>query len=121
MNEYHNDKLKRLISESLRERPDSYPIQQLFEQFPTTAELVDVSEQQLMSIKGIGVGKARQFTAMLQLAKVLTVPAQDQQTIRSPQDAFDLLVPEYRHHIQTLTNNPISLKPLFYIALTRFS
>lgn len=31
MNDYHNEELKRLISESLRERPDSYLIQQLFE------------------------------------------------------------------------------------------
>jgi DNA repair protein RadC len=56
----------------LRERPDSYPIQQLFDQFPTTVELMDVSEQ-LMSIKGIGMGKARQLTAMLKLARTLTM------------------------------------------------
>jgi len=42
MNDYYNEELKRLISESLRERPDSYLIQQLFDQFPTTTELMDL-------------------------------------------------------------------------------
>lgn len=54
MNDYRNEELKRLISESLKERPDSYLMQQLFEQFPTKTELMDVSEQQLIGIKGIG-------------------------------------------------------------------
>jgi hypothetical protein len=53
MNNYRNEELKRLISEFLRDRPDSYPIQQLFEQFPTTTELIDVCEEQLITIKGI--------------------------------------------------------------------
>jgi DNA repair protein RadC len=97
MNDYRNEELKRLISESLRERPDSYLIQQLFEQFPTTTELMNISEQQLISIKGIGLCKARQITAMLKLANVLNIPAQDQYSIRSPKDVFELLEPEFRH------------------------
>ncbi|QGG55635.1 hypothetical protein [Paenibacillus sp. B01] len=48
------------------------PIQQLFEQFPTTSELLDATEQQLTEIKGIGMCKARQVTAILKLAKALT-------------------------------------------------
>ncbi|WP_342555222.1 hypothetical protein [Paenibacillus sp. FSL R7-0652] len=40
MNTNRNEELKRLISECLPERPDSYPIQQLFDQFPTTVELM---------------------------------------------------------------------------------
>jgi DNA repair protein RadC len=97
MNNYRKDDLKRLLSESLRERPDSYTIQQLFEQFPTTTELVDASEQQLVHIKGIGKGKARQITAILELAKALTIPSQDRYTIRSPKDVFDLLEPDLRY------------------------
>lgn len=97
MNEYHNEELKRLISESLRERPDSYIIQQLFERFPTKTELMDVSEQQLLSIKGIGENKARQITALLKLATTLTIPTQDKPIIRSPKDAFDLFEPDLRH------------------------
>lgn len=96
MNSNHNEELKRLISECLRERSDSYTIQQLFDQFPTTTELMDVSEQQLVGIKGIGIGKARQLTAMLKLAQILSVPTIEKTTIRSPKDAFDLLEPDFR-------------------------
>ncbi|ASA23374.1 RadC family protein [Paenibacillus donghaensis] len=97
MNHHNNEELKKLISESLRERPDSYPIQQLFEEFPTTSELMDVSEQQLVRIKGIGMGKARQITSMLKLAKLLTIPSsQEQVKIRSPKDAFELLEPDFK-------------------------
>lgn len=97
MNNYQKEDLKRLLSESLRERPDSYTIQQLFEQFPTTTELVDASEQQLVHIKGIGKGKARQITAILELAKALTIPSQDRYTIRSPKDVFTLLESDLRY------------------------
>ncbi|NOU99789.1 RadC family protein [Paenibacillus planticolens] len=97
MNDYHNEELKRLISESLRERPDSYLIQQLFERFPTKAELMDVSEQQLLSIKGIGESKMRQITSLLKLATTLTIPTQDNPIIRSPKDAFELLEPDFRY------------------------
>ncbi|MBE1441279.1 JAB domain-containing protein [Paenibacillus sp. OAS669] len=92
-----NEELKKLISECLREGADSYPIQQLLDQFPTTAELVDVTEQQLTSLKGIGMGKARQLTALLKLVKNLTIPTYEQTIIRSPKDAFDLLEPELRY------------------------
>ncbi|WCR29483.1 DNA repair protein RadC [Paenibacillus thiaminolyticus] len=90
------EELKQLISESLRERPDSYTIQSLFEHFPTIPELMDASEPLLMNIKGIGWGKARQLTAMFKLVKTLSIPTYQQCTIRSPKDAFDLLEPELR-------------------------
>ncbi|MNB77187.1 hypothetical protein D3C75_238700 [compost metagenome] len=88
--------LRQLVSESLRESNDSYTIQELFERFPTATELMDVSEQQLVTIKGIGKGKARQITAMLKLAKALIYPEQSSNSIRSPKDVYDLLKPELR-------------------------
>jgi len=95
---YHlNDDLRHLIAQSLREQEDSYTIQQLFDQFPTKTELLSATEQQLVTIKGIGVGKARQITAMLKLATVLAAPAHNPTAIRSPQDVFDLLSSEYKH------------------------
>lgn len=97
MNTYHNEELKRLISESLREKQGSYVLDKLFQQFPTTAELMNVSEQELITIKGIGIGKARQITSLLKLTKVLAVPDVSQQVIRSPQDAFNLLESDFRH------------------------
>ncbi|MGN7471069.1 RadC family protein [Brevibacillus sp. SAFN-007a] len=97
MNEYRKEELKRLLSESLRERPDSYVIRELFEQFPTITELMDVSEQQLLTIKGIGPSKTRQFIAMLNLAKALTIPVHNQVSIQTPKDVFDFLEPELRY------------------------
>jgi len=97
MNQYRIEEMKRLISESLSERPDSYTIQQLFEHFPTTTELMDASEQQLIHIRGIGKGKARQITAILKLAQSLTIPIAERCTISCPKDAFDLLEPELRY------------------------
>lgn len=57
MQQVKENDLRQLVSESLRESNDSYTIQELFERFPTATELMDVSEQQLVSIKGIGKGK----------------------------------------------------------------
>mgnify|MGYP001283810810 CR=1 FL=1 len=97
MNTYPPEEIKRLISESLRKKHDSYVIQELFQQFPTTTELLEASEQQLTMIKGIGIGKARQITALLQLAKALTIPSHDQIAIHRPKDVYDLLAPDLRH------------------------
>lgn len=97
MNQYRNEELKKLISESLREQPNSYHVLQLFEQFPTTSELLDASEEQLIHIRGIGKGKARQIRAILELARTLTTPSQEHYTIRSPKDVFDLLEPDLRY------------------------
>ncbi|EAO7496475.1 hypothetical protein AKL48_25435, partial [Salmonella enterica] len=97
MNVHHKEELKKLVSESLKESQDSYFIQELFHQFPTPTELMDVTEQQLRSIKGIGVQKAKQITALFKLAKVFTIPELDQYTVRSPKDVFSLLEPELRY------------------------
>ncbi|WP_052769870.1 JAB domain-containing protein [Paenibacillus sp. IHB B 3415] len=97
MNNTVNEELMNLISQTLNEQKNCSSIQQLIEKFPTTSELMDVSEQQLVSIKGIGKGKARQITAMLKLAKVLTLPDQNQHIIRNPKDVFNLLESELRY------------------------
>ncbi|WP_029192852.1 RadC family protein [Paenibacillus harenae] len=93
----HKENLKSLLSQSLREQQNSYTIQQLFEKFPTITELLDITEQQLTTIKGIGISKARQISAVLKLAKALTIPNEDSYTIRNPQDAHSLLAPELSH------------------------
>jgi len=97
MNSNQNENLKSLLSQLLRERQGSYTIQQLFEQFPTTSELLDATEQQLTEIKGIGMCKARQVTAILKLAKALTAPNHEQYVIRSPNDVHSLLSSELSH------------------------
>ncbi|MHA7963712.1 RadC family protein [Paenibacillus sp. CAU 1782] len=97
MNTHFTENLKTLLSQSLREQQGSYTIQQIFEHFPTTTELLEVTEQQLISIKGIGRAKARQITALLHLAKIITIPNLNGSTIRTPNDVYTLLSPELIH------------------------
>jgi DNA repair protein RadC len=97
MNEYKHSELKSLLTDLMCERQGSYMIEELFQHFPTVSELAEASEQQLVQVKGIGVGKARQLLAMLKLAKALTAPVQDPYIIRNPQDVFNLLEHELRH------------------------
>lgn len=61
--------MRKLPSECLLEHTNSYPIDDLLEQFPTIQELMNVSEQQLVNIKGIGLNKTCQLSAILKLAK----------------------------------------------------
>lgn len=97
MNEYMKSELKSLLSDSMRERQGSYLIEDLLSRFPTVSELVEATEQELIQVKGIGLGKARQLTALLRLAKALTTPVYDRSIARSPNDVFELLEPEFRH------------------------
>ncbi|MNW47182.1 hypothetical protein D3C74_245050 [compost metagenome] len=90
--------IKSLLGDTLAERPGSYIVNELFDRFPTVQELMNVTEFELLSIKGIGKVKARQITAALQLARRLGRPADTiPQTIRRPQDAVDLLMTEMRY------------------------
>ncbi|MDO7905349.1 DNA repair protein RadC [Paenibacillus sp. JX-17] len=93
---YMDQELKNLVSESLREPNDSYLIKDLLKNFPTTIELMNASEQQLQSVRGIGKGKARQITAMIKLAKALVYPEQCNEAIKSPKDVFNLVEPQLR-------------------------
>lgn len=97
MNEYIPYEFKSLLADSLCEKQGSYIIEELLQRFPTTTEFIDVTEQELVKIKGIGMGKARQITAMLKLARALCTPEKERYTIRSPKDVFELLEPELRY------------------------
>lgn len=91
-----SNEIRKLISVCLREHPDSIPIQNLFKQYPTISALMNLSEQQLVTIKGIGFSKARQLSAILKLARLLTLPVSEQKSIRSPKDIFHFLEPEFK-------------------------
>lgn len=97
MNEYKKSQLKSLLSDSLREGHGSYVIENLLNRFSTVPELVEATEQELVRVKGIGLGKARQLTALLKLAKVLATPVYNRDTVSSPKDVFELLEPDFRH------------------------
>jgi DNA repair protein RadC len=60
MNQYRNEELK-VNFRILKGTVNSYHVQQLFEQFPSTSELMDSSEEQLVNIKWIGKRKRRQI------------------------------------------------------------
>lgn len=56
---------------------------------------MEATEQQLIKIKG--KGKARQISAMLKLAKILTSPKEERYSILSPKDVFNLLESDFRY------------------------
>lgn len=93
----YSEEFKELLSICISEKSRSYSIQQLTNQFSTVQELMEATEQQLIKIKGIGKGKARQITAMLKLVKVLTSPKEENYALRSPKDVFNLLEPDFRY------------------------
>ncbi len=87
------DKLafKQLLSTTIREKDDSYIVSEIFTRFPSIQELLDVTEEELLMIKGIGKVKAQQIIAALRLARLNPSTAEERFTIRSPQDAYDYL------------------------------
>lgn len=89
--------IKTLLTQSLREKAGSYIIEALFNRFPTPTDLVDATEQELTSIKGIGKMKALQILSTLRLAHTLTARETPILKIKSPEDVFKLVEPEFRH------------------------
>ncbi|MEI2282445.1 RadC family protein [Paenibacillus polysaccharolyticus] len=90
--------IKSLLGEALAEKPGFYIVNELFDRFPTVQELMNVTEFELLSIKGVGKVRAKQVIATLQLARRLGRPAVNTpQIIRRPQDAIGLLMPEMRY------------------------
>ncbi|MCR2820582.1 RadC family protein [Lederbergia panacisoli] len=87
------DKLtfKQLLSTTIREKDDSYIVSEIFSRFASFQELLDVTEEELLSIKGIGKVKAQQIIAALKLARLNPSTAEERFVIRSPQDAYDYL------------------------------
>lgn len=88
--------LKYLLSSALRETPSSETVEKLMSVFPTKNELFNASENQLLKIDGISRGKAKQISALLQLAKTISIQEQKRYSIRKPHDVFHLLEPELR-------------------------
>ncbi|MCT1577061.1 helix-hairpin-helix domain-containing protein [Oceanobacillus kimchii] len=82
---------KNLLATTTREKEDSYVVNELFSRYPSIQELLDVTEEELLQIKGIGKIKAKQIVAALQLARMNPCPVEQRFTIRSPEDAYDYL------------------------------
>jgi len=54
---------KHLLATTTREKEDSYVVNELFTRFPSIQELLDVTLEELLQIKGIGVVKAKKSSA----------------------------------------------------------
>jgi DNA repair protein RadC len=89
--------IKTLLTQSLREKTGSYIIDALFNRFPTPSDLVDATEQELTSIKGIGKMKALQILSTIKLAHKLTASESPIHKIKSPKDVYKIFEPEFRH------------------------
>ncbi|WP_374965371.1 DNA repair protein RadC [Lysinibacillus sp. RS5] len=91
MTTINENNFKSLIASTLREKEDGYILSEVFTRYPSIQELLDVTEEELLNIKGIGKVKAQQIIAALQLARMNPVTTEQRFRIRSPQDAYDYL------------------------------
>jgi len=92
-----NHNLRHLLIQSLREKPNSYIVNEILNRFPSIPDLLDITVEELMAIDGIGKIKAQQIIAMLKLSHVITQPVTQPDYIRSPADAYYLLEHEMRN------------------------
>ncbi|MBD8500226.1 hypothetical protein [Paenibacillus arenosi] len=72
-------------------------INELIDRYPNPVSLVDVTEQELLNIKGIGVSKAKQIVAAVQLVQEFAAPSPEPIIIRSPSDVFSLIKFDMRY------------------------
>ncbi len=91
MTTINENTFKSLIATTLREKEDGYILSEIFTRYPSIQELLDVTEEELLNIKGIGKTKAQQIIAALQLARMNPVTTEQRFKIRSPQDAYTYL------------------------------
>lgn len=82
---------KNLLATTTREKEDGYVVNELFNRYSSIQELLDVTEEELLQIKGIGKVKAKQIIAALQLARMNPCPVENRFVIRSPEDAYNYL------------------------------
>lgn len=97
MNSLKSQSYKQLLASILREKPDSYLMDELYHRFPTPAALADVTEEELLSVKGIGIARVRQILSTVQLVQEFTAPVDESPLIRSPKDVYELLGMELRY------------------------
>lgn len=91
MNTFDKFTFKLLLATTIREKENGYVVNEIFNRYPSIQELLEVTEEELLQINGIGKVKAQQIIAALKLARMNPSPVEDRFTIRSPQDAYDYL------------------------------
>lgn len=91
MNTFDKMTFKLLLATTIREKEDGYVVNEIFNRFPSIQELLEVTEEELLQISGIGKVKAKQIIAALKLARMSPSPVENRFTIRSPEDAYNYL------------------------------
>jgi DNA repair protein RadC len=90
--------IQSLLANTLREKEDSVKIREIFSRYSTVHELLEVTEEELVSINGIGPVKAKQIVSALRFAKELRILKQEQFSVRSPEDAYQYMKGEMELH-----------------------
>lgn len=91
-NSIDKNTFRNLLATTTREKEDSYVVSELFSLYPSILELLNVTEEELLQIKGIGKVKSKQIIAVLQLARMNPNPVEQLFTIRSLEDAYSYLI-----------------------------
>ena len=84
--------MRTLLADCLRESANGYVVDALLEKYPNVSELMNANEKEITSIKGIGVAKARQLSAILEFARKVYMPDKNKRIfIKSPKDVYDFV------------------------------
>ena len=86
------EKMRELLAGCLRESANGYVVDTLIENYPNIGELMNASEKEISSIKGIGIVKAKQLKSILEFVRKVNTPdASKRIIIRSPKDVYELV------------------------------
>ncbi len=86
------EKMRELLAGCLRESATGYVVDALIENYPNITELMNAHEEEISSIKGIGVVKAKQLRSILEFVRKVHTPNVNKRVmIRSPKDVFDMV------------------------------
>jgi DNA repair protein RadC len=88
---------KSLLCNFICEKPDSYIVDQILTRFPTPRDLMDASEKELESIKGVGKVGARKLVAALKYGPIISLSTEPTIKVKTPEDVYKLLKPTFLH------------------------
>lgn len=89
--------LRNALATTLHVKEDSLFLNELFQHYVTTQELLNAEETELSQVKGIGKVRAKQIAGSLKLARMINQVNVATEYIRSPADAYQLLRYEIGH------------------------
>ena len=88
----NTEEMRTLLADCLRESANGYVVDALLEKYPNVSELMNADETEISSIKGIGIVKAKQLSAILEFARKVYTPDKNKRIfVKSPQDVFNFV------------------------------